>query len=474
MNRAESNRWLRLFEAQHRRVALRTPNQPIGKLQRVNGMRLEISGLQAPLGALIDVDRFETEVVGFAQDRLYTMATEDLTGCAPGAKAQLREPLAPAPSLAAAPHPWRRATDLMRHLPLGLGLLGRVVDARGAPMDGLGPLINVEHQPIHRRPINAMERQPVREPLDCGVRSINALLTLGVGQRVGLFAGPGLGKSMLMGMMARHTACDVIVVGLIGERGREVKEFIEDILGEQGLARSVVVAAPADCAPVLRLQGANYATAVAEYFRDQGLRVLLLMDSLTRYAMAAREVALSVGEAPATKGYPASVFARLPQLVERAGNDARGQGSITAVYTVLSEGDDQNDPIAEAARSFLDGHLVLSRQLADAGHYPAIDIERSISRVMHSVNPPDHLEAARVVRELWSAYQVSRDLIQVGAYVHGSDSLTDRAIAFHGPMRQLLRQQATDIVDFSHSVDALRELAQAAMLQSAPVAESSS
>jgi flagellum-specific ATP synthase len=285
-----------------------------------------------------------------------------------------------------------------------------------------------------------MDRAPIRTPLDTGVRAINALLTIGRGQRVGLFAGTGVGKSVLLGMMARYTAADVIVVGLIGERGREVKEFIEDNLGDEGLARSVVVAAPADAPPLLRMQGATYATAIAEHFRDRGRHVLLLMDSLTRYAMAQREIALAIGEPPATKGYPPSVFAKLPQLVERSGNGLNGVGSITAFYTVLSEGDDQQDPIADAARGVLDGHIVLSRELAEAGHFPAIDVERSVSRVMTAVAPRDQLDAARRARQMLSRLTKARDLIQLGAYTPGHDAELDAAVRKHPALAALLQQ----------------------------------
>jgi flagellum-specific ATP synthase len=285
-----------------------------------------------------------------------------------------------------------------------------------------------------------MDRDPVRTPLDTGVRAIHALLTVGRGQRLGLFAGTGVGKSVLLGMMARYTAADVIVVGLIGERGREVKEFIEDILEEEGRARSVVVAAPADAPPLVRMQGANYATAIAEHFRDQGQHVLLLMDSLTRYAMAQREIALAIGEPPATKGYPPSCFAKLPQLVERSGNGLNGAGSITAIYTVLSEGDDPQDPIADAARGILDGHIVLSRELAEAGHYPAIDVERSISRVMPSVAPREQVDAARRARQLLAKYNKARDLIQLGAYAVGHDAELDAAVRLQPALTRLLQQ----------------------------------
>jgi len=340
---------------------------------------------------------------------------------------------------------------------MGSGLLGRVVDAHGQPMDRLGPITDVVAEPMARRHINAMDRDPVRRPLDTGVRAINALLTVGRGQRIGLFAGTGVGKSVLLGMMARYTEADVIVVGLIGERGREVKEFIEDILGDEGRARSVVVAAPADSPPLVRLQGASYATAIAEHFRDRGQHVLLLMDSLTRYAMAQREIALAIGEPPATKGYPPSVFAKLPQLVERSGNGLHGVGSITAFYTVLSEGDDPQDPIADAARGILDGHIVLSRELAEAGHFPAIDVERSVSRVMGAVADREHVLAARRMRQLLAKLNKAQDLIQLGAYVPGADADLDTAVRLQGAMNLLLQQ---DMLECAWLQDSCAQLIQ--------------
>jgi flagellum-specific ATP synthase len=301
-------------------------------------------------------------------------------------------------------------------------------------------------RPLAKRPINAMEREKVARPLDVGVRAINALATVGRGQRMGLFAGSGVGKSVLLGMMARYTSADVTVVGLIGERGREVKEFIDDILGPAGLRRAVVVAAPADTPPLVRMQGAAYAAAIAEHYRERGMQVLLLLDSLTRYAMAAREIALAIGEPPATKGYPPSVFAKLPALVERAGNGVSGAnaGSITAFYTVLTEGDDPQDPVGDAARAILDGHIVLSRQLAEAGHYPAIDIEASISRVMNAVAGPDQIELARRFKALYSRYRRNQDLLAVGAYVPGADRLLDAAIAARPHMETFLQQQMNE------------------------------
>ena len=416
-----------------------------GLLVRVTGLVLEAAGIRVPVGSVCEV-RMEgqapvaAEVVGFSGDCAYLMPTADVAGLASGARVVPRpSPIVPM-QLGAARHPWRRHQDRTLHLPVGDSLLGRVVDSHGMPMDRRGPIEHVHKEPLTRRPINAMDRDPVRTPLDTGVRAINAMLTVGRGQRIGLFAGTGVGKSVLLGMMARYTEADVIVVGLIGERGREVKEFIEDILGEDGMRRAVVVAAPADAPPLVRMQGANYATVIAEHFRDRGLNVLLLMDSLTRYAMAQREIALAIGEPPATKGYPPSCFAKLPQLVERSGNGAAGGGSITAFYTVLSEGDDQQDPIADAARGILDGHIVLSRELAEAGHYPAIDIEKSVSRVMTSVASAEHVDAARRFRQLHARHHKARDLIQLGAYAPGHDAELDAAVRLHDPMTALLQQ----------------------------------
>jgi flagellum-specific ATP synthase len=398
------------------------------------------------------------EVVGFSADKAFLMPAGDIHGLSSGASVVPSIPYVPLPLWG---QPIRPAPkDGALRLPMGDGLLGRVVDSQGYPLDNGGAVQNVVSEPMDRKPINAMERSPVREPLDTGVRAINALLSVGRGQRLGLFAGSGVGKSVLLGMMARYTQADVIVVGLIGERGREVKEFVEDILGQEGRARSVVVAAPADAPPLLRMQGAAYATAVAEHFRDNGKHVLLLMDSLTRYAMAQREIALAIGEPPATKGYPPSCFAKLPQLVERSGNGLNGVGSITAFYTVLSEGDDQQDPIADAARAILDGHIVLSRSLAEMGHFPAIDIEQSASRVMHSVVSRDHFELARIFRAIYSRYQKSRDLVQVGAYVSGSDPALDQAIRLEPEMAQFLQQNMFDAATMDDSVQAMAHVLQ--------------
>ncbi len=436
-----------------------------GRLVRVAGLVMEATGLSLPVGSTCMIvqesgQQAEAEVVGFSGEHLFLMPSSDIRGLRPGASVIALEPASNVPRFGETSHPWRRAEDRTRRLPVGRPLLGRVIDGAGNPLDQLGPVNCSETIPLSSRPVNPIDREPINQVLDVGVRSINALLTVGRGQRMGLFAGSGVGKSVLLGMMARYTSADVIVVGLIGERGREVKEFIEQILGKSGLARSVVIAAPADTPPLHRLQGAIYAAAVAEHFRDEGRHVLLIMDSLTRFAMAQREIALAIGEPPATKGYPPSVFARLPQLVERAGNGVAGHGSITAFYTVLTEGDDQQDPIADAARAILDGHIVLSRELAEQGHYPAIDVEQSISRVMHSIASPEHLHAARRMKQLYSRMQKARDLISVGAYSAGADPVLDEAIALRPGMDRLLQQDLGEKADFPDSCASLLGLIQ--------------
>ncbi|HEU4852610.1 MAG TPA: flagellar protein export ATPase FliI [Telluria sp.] len=439
------------------------PMQISGRVTRVAGLVMECVGLKLAVGSACTIPlsngaRIEAEVVGFDGERLFLMPQSDVEGVVPGTRVFPVEANVPRPGTVA--HPRRRPSDRARHLPVGQALLGRVLDGAGRPLDGKGPLHTDESAPINVRPANPLDRKPISETLDVGVRAINAMLTVGRGQRLGLFAGSGVGKSVLLGMMARYTTADVIVVGLIGERGREVKEFIDVILGEEGMRRSVVVAAPADTPPLMRLQGAAYATAIAEHFRDQGQNVLLIMDSLTRYAMAQREIALAIGEPPATKGYPPSVFAKLPVLVERAGNGPDGGGSITAFYTVLTEGDDQQDPIADSARAILDGHFVLNRRLAEAGHYPAIDIEQSISRAAHSITTPEHQKAARRLKQLYSRYERSRDLISVGAYASGTDPVLDQAIQLNERIEQFLCQEITEKVGMGESLGQLTSLFQ--------------
>jgi flagellum-specific ATP synthase len=459
--------WGDFFSRSQQRLARSSALEVRGTLTRLAGLVLEASGLRAPVGSQCVVtsrarEPVLAEVVGFSNDRAFLMPAGDVHGLSSGASVAPASHYVPVPLLHAASAADFASDTGMLRLPLGDGLLGRVVDSQGMPLDRMGPIRDVAAKPLERKPINAMDRDPVRQSLDTGVRAINALLTVGRGQRIGLFAGSGVGKSVLLGMMARYTQADVIVVGLIGERGREVKEFIEDILGAEGRARSVVVAAPADAPPLLRLQGASYATAIAESFRDEGKHVLLLMDSLTRYAMAQREIALAIGEPPATKGYPPSCFAKLPQLVERSGNGLNGVGSITAFYTVLTEGDDQQDPIADAARAILDGHIVLSRTLAESGHYPAIDIEQSASRVMHNVVSREHFELARRFRAIYSKYEKGRDLVQIGAYAQGSDPGLDEAIALHDDMGRFLQQDMFESSPFGQVVNHMAQACNAA------------
>lgn len=415
-----------------------------GRISRAVGLTLEAKGFNQPVGArcLIQVAHnhtIEAEVVGFSNDRVYLMSIDNIQGLAPG---MIIMP-----------------TGRIARIDVGWPLLNRVVNGSGIPLDDGPPLELTDNYPLHAIPINPLKRAVIDTPLDVGIRALNGLLTIGRGQRIGLFAGSGVGKSVLLGMMTRFTKADVVVVGLIGERGREVKEFIECSLGEEGLKRAVVVAAPADESPLRRLHGAQVATSIAEYFRDQGKHVLLLMDSLTRYAQAQREIALSIGEAPATKGYPPSVFAKLPKLVERAGNGLPAGGSITAFYTVLTEGDDLQDPIADAARAILDGHIVLSRSLAEEGQYPAIDLEASISRVMQSIVSEEQMQDMLLFKKYLSLYEKNRDLILLGAYVKGSDPQLDKAIVAHDTLRQYMEQGMNEHYSYDESVSALADLA---------------
>lgn len=434
--------WHNHFESLTKQVTS-PPVVAAGKLVRGIGLTLEAVGCQLPVGSQCLVQtiegEIEAEVVGFGDDITYLMPTEAVRGIVPGSRVM----------------PLNRQSGL----PVGMGLLGRVVDGNGQPLDGLGAIEAEARAPTTRPPMNPLIRRPINTPMDVGVRAINALNTVGVGQRMGLFAGSGVGKSVLLGMMTRGCEADVVVVGLVGERGREVKEFIHEILTEEERQRAVVVAAPADTSPLMRLKGCETAVTIAEYFRDKGMKVLLLIDSLTRYAMAQREIALAVGEPPATKGYPPSVFARLPALVERAGNGSERQGSITAFYTVLTEGDDLQDPIADAARAILDGHVVLSRTLADSGHYPAIDIEASISRVMPMVVSEEHQLMARRIRQVYSNYKQNQDLISIGAYAKGSDPRIDLAIRAEPAINAFLQQGMKQILPYDESLEGMAALA---------------
>ena len=416
-----------------------------GKLVRVVGLTLEAIGCCAAVGSLCRVETndgfIDAEVVGFSGERLFLMPSERLTGVLPGAKVI----------------PQTQAQGI----PVGMELLGRVLDGLGNPIDGKGEIITAQRSQYNNPRINPLTRKAIKEPLDVGIKAINSLLTVGKGQRMGLFAGSGVGKSVLLGMMTRGTNADVVVVGLIGERGREVKEFIEEILGAEGRKRSVVIAAPADASPLMRLKGCETSLTIAEYFRDQGLNVLLLMDSLTRFAQAQREIALAIGEPPATKGYPPSVFAKLPALVERAGNGNENQGSISAFFTVLTEGDDLQDPIADASRAILDGHIVLSRELADSGHFPAIDVGKSISRVMPMVTSDEHQTLARALKQAYSLYQENKELITIGAYAKGSDPRIDKAIVIRPKLDHFLQQKMKESISYNDCLTQLAALTQA-------------
>ena len=414
-----------------------------GSLRQVVGLTLVAEGCHADVGTRCRIEDDEgpgqeAEVVGFSGDKIHLMPVGQLTHVKPNA----------------------RVTPLGRQaeVPLGNSILGRVLDGEGRPIDGRQRLRPERFGRLHAPPLNPLARAPVDHSLDVGVRAINALLTIGRGQRIGLFAGSGVGKSSLLGMMTKYTTADVIVVALIGERGREVRDFVINTLGEQGLRKAVVIAVPADQSPLMRLRAAYLATAVAEGYRDDGKNVLLLMDSLTRFAQAQREIGLAVGEPPATRGFPPSVFTKIPQLIERAGNAEPGGGTITAVYTVLVEGDDMQDPVGDTARAILDGHIVLTRDLADAGHYPAIDIESSVSRVARDLQDPEHQRAVTRFRALYSAYRRNEDMIKLGAYARGSDPVVDQAISLWPKMEAYLKQSAGEPCTAEKSVKDLRQL----------------
>ena len=413
-----------------------------GRLVRMVGLTFEAVGCQAAMGSRCRIvpdvgSPVDAEVVGFSDEKLYLMPIGDSRGLTPNAR------VIPLPD-----------TDRVE---VGPALLGRIIDGAGSPLDSKGPIFTKATRPLEGESRNPLDRQPITEVFDAGIRAINALLTVGRGQRMGLFAGSGVGKSTLLGLMTRYAEADVVVVGLIGERGREVQEFISHTLGEAGLKRSVVVATPADSAPLMRVHGALRATAIAEYFCEQGKNVLLLMDSLTRFAQAQREIALSIGELPVSRGFPPSVFAKLPQLVERAGMGATG-GSITAIYTVLVEGDDNEDPVADASRAILDGHIMLSRKLAESGLYPAIDLEASVSRLMSQITDQSQQQLAQRFRTLSAIYEQSRDLISVGAYVAGSDPRIDAAIAAYPELRRFIQQGLDAHFSTEESLSALNAL----------------
>jgi flagellum-specific ATP synthase len=414
-----------------------------GTVIKIVGTTIEARGLMASLGTICLIEtsagrKIEAQVVGFKEGTLVLMSFDGNQGLESGAR--ICE---------------KNHSDMAL---VGYEALGRVLDARGEALDGMSsPRCSVAH-PLAGTSVNPMLRDSIDEILDVGVRAINSLLTIGCGQRIGLIAGSGVGKSVLLGMMTRFSRADVIVIGLIGERGREVKAFIEENLGVEGLRRSVVIASPADSSPLLRIRGASLAHCFAEFFRSEGKKVLLLMDSLTRVAHAQREVGLAVGEPPATKGYPSSVFSTLPKLIERSGTGVDGCGSITAIYTVLAEGDDLNDPVVDIARSALDGQIALSRDLADEGHFPAIDLQGSVSRLMQVLQDKPHLRRATIFRKMWSEYQQNKDLVQVGAYQAGSNSALDLALRMKDQISAFLLQDMHEACDLDDSMKSLEGL----------------
>jgi flagellum-specific ATP synthase len=425
-------------------IAQRAPSiRRYGRVNQVIGLVIEGLG---PVAAIGDICRIQlkgkgesipAEVVGFRDHKILLMPLGDSRGIQPG------DPILP--------------MGVPAQAQVGRGLLGRVLDGMGNPIDNRGPLAGEKEYPLYASPTDPIFRRRITQPVDVGVKAINALLAIGKGQRMAVFSGSGVGKSTLLGMMARHTTAQVNVVALIGERGREVREFIEKDLGEEGLKKSVVVVATSDQHPLLRMRGAYLATAIAEYFRDQNHDVLMMMDSVTRFAMAAREVGLAIGEPPASKGYTPSVFAQLPKLLERVGTSA-GQGSVTGLYTVLVEGDDLNDPIADSIRSIADGHIVLSRDLANQNHYPAIDVLASVSRVMNDIVSPEQKAARNQLVSLLAIYRKAEDLINIGAYVKGSNPQIDYAIKKIGEVQTFLRQGVDEKVPFAECLDGLRSL----------------
>lgn len=419
------------------------PIQASGKVTKIIGLVIEAQGPASKVGTVCDIftrsdsKKITAEVLGFGENKVVLMPLEDIRGIGPGSRVVARQ---------------QKAT-----IAVGPGLLGRVVDGLGNPIDDKGPICVDSEYPIYAKAINPLLRKRIEHPLDLGIRAINGLLTVGCGQRIGVFSGSGVGKSVLLGMIARKTKADVNVIGLIGERGREVNEFIEKELGTEGLKRSVLVVATSDQLPLIRMRGAFIATAIAEYFRDQGMHVNLMMDSITRFAMAQREIGLAMGEPPTTKGYTPSVFTTLPKLLERAGT-SDNQGSITGLYTVLVEGDDTNEPIADALRSILDGHINLVRELAIHNHYPAIDVLNSVSRVMNDIISPDHREIATKFKSTLATYRKAEDLINIGAYVKGSNPKIDDAIEMIENIVRYLKQDIDENVSFDESVQQLKAL----------------
>jgi flagellum-specific ATP synthase len=414
----------------------------VGRVTRIIGLVIEGDGPDQPVGSICRIfprdgeKPVEAEVVGFREGRILMMPLSSLHGISPNCRIE--------------------SVQSTASIMVDESILGRVLDGLGRPLDGMGPLQCRDTTPLYAKPINPVQRKRIKEPIDLGIRAINGLHTCGRGQRIGILSGTGVGKSVLLGMMAKYTNADVSVIGFVGERGREVREFMEKNLGTEGMKRSVLVTATSDNTPLVRLRAAYTATAIAEYFRAKGKDVLLMLDSLTRFAMAQREIGLSIGEPPATKGYTPSVFSLLPKLLERAGTGKENEGSITGLYTILVEGDDLSEPISDASRALLDGHIVLSRQLAARGHYPAIDVLNSVSRVMIDVVPEEQMQAAARFKKSYSIYKEAEELINIGAYVKGSNPEIDYAIEKIGPMNDFLTQEIGEVCDFDSSVESMK------------------
>ncbi|MBU4002985.1 MAG: flagellar protein export ATPase FliI [Proteobacteria bacterium] len=432
------------FNKYHMAIETSYPINTIGKVSNIIGYVIEAQGLVANLGSVCHIhinngtdQRIKAEVSGFKGNKALLIPLEDIRGIGPGNRVSTFKD---------------KAT-----FSVGRELLGRIIDGLGNPIDGKGPIFAKKEYPIYAEPMNPLLRKRIKEPIDLGVKAINGLLTTGYGQRIGIFAGSGVGKSVLLGMIARNSSADVNVIGLIGERGREVNEFIEKQLGKEGLEKSVVVVATSDHLPLIRMRGAFIATTIAEYFRDQGMNVTLLMDSVTRLAQAQREIGLSIGEPPTTKGYTPSVFTILPKLLERAGTSSK-DGTITGLYTVLVEGDDMNEPVADAVRSILDGHIVLTRELAMKNHYPALDILKSISRVMNDVISKEQKEMAGRLKNILAVYHKAEDLINIGAYVPQSNPEIDNAIAVIDNINNFLIQDSNEHVPFNQCLDMMRRI----------------
>lgn len=449
----KKNKWYEKFHIFEKKINFISNFVNIGYIISANNFLIEATGINLPVGKFCYVENCNDggaptivcKIIGFCEKKVFLMPLHSMRGIFPGAKVYSYSLL-------------NNTEILFSKLPFSYALLGRVVDSFGVPLDGLNRIKTNNYYDIYSKIINPLTRAPITEVFDTGICSINSLLTMGRGQRIGIFARAGVGKSMLLGMIARHSQVDIIIIALVGERGREVKEFIDNILGSDGLKKSVIIVSTAGTSPLFKIQAAQYATSIAEYFCKKEHNVLLIVDSLTRYAMAYREISLSINEIPIAKGYPASIFSNIPELIERTGNISQNSGSITAIYTVLTEGDDFNDPVLDIAKSILDGHIFLSNELADAGHYPAIDVAKSISRVMSSIINFKHRKNSLYIKSLMSCYLAHKDLISLGAYISGTNKLLDIAIKIWPKLTKFLKQDFLEYCSYKYSLKKLKML----------------